>query len=134
MWAQQNCLRSTAEYTLLESDKIGVKNTCATADGEKTSIEGTATILDQEHQAKLDVEFDQWMAKIIAFYTPPNNGNYWILRVDLEYRHAVVGTPDREYLWILARTPSLPENTYQELVEFSQGLGFKTENLIRASP
>ena len=134
MWAQQNCLRSTAEYTLLESDEIGVKNTCATADGKETSIEGTATIFDQEHAAKLHVVFDQWVAKIIEFYTPPNDGNYWILHVDPEYRHAVVGTPDREYLWILARTPSLPESTYQELVTFSQRLGFTTENLIRASP
>lgn len=134
MWAQRNCLRSTAEYTLLESDKIGVKNTCATADGEETSIEGTATIVDQVHEAKLDVVFDQWAAKIVAFYTPLNNGNYWILRVDPEYRHAIVATPDREYLWILARTPSLPEDTYQELVTFSQHLGFTTENLIRASP
>lgn len=134
MWAQRNCLRSTAEYTLLESGKIGVKNTCVTEDGEESSIEGTATIVDQELEAKLNVEFDQWAAKIVAFYTPPNNGNYWILRVDPEYRHAIVATPDREYLWILARTPSLPENTYQELVAFSQRLGFKTENLIRASP
>lgn len=134
MWAQQNCLRSTAEYTLLESDEIGVKNTCATADGEETSIEGIATIVDQEHEAKLDVVFNQWAADIVAFYTPLNNGNYWILRVDPDYRHAIVATPDREYLWILARTPSLPESTYQELVAFSQGLGFATENLIRASP
>ena len=134
MWAQRNCLRSTAEYTLLESDKIGVKNTCATADGEETSIEGTATIVDQVHEAKLNVEFDQWAAKIVAFYTPLNDGNYWILRVDPEYRHAIVATPDREYLWILARTPSLPESTYQDLVAFSQRLGFTTENLIRASP
>jgi len=133
MWAQQNCLRSTAEYTLLESDDIGVKNTCATADGGETSIEGIAKIVDQEHGAKLDVEFDQWAAKIIRFYTPPNNGNYWILKVDPDYQHAVVGTPDREHLWILARTPSLPEDTYQELVAFSQRLGFTTENLIRAS-
>lgn len=134
MWAQRNCLRSTAEYTLLDSDEIGVKNTCTTADGEETSIEGMATIVDQEHEAKLHVVFDQWAAKIVAFYTPPNNGNYWILRVDPDYRHAVVGTPDREYLWILARTPNLPESTYQELVAFSQRLGFTTENLIRTAP
>lgn len=134
MWAQRNCLRSVAEYTFLESDDIGVKNTCASEDGGETSIEGIAKILDQEHGAKLDVVFDQWAAKIIEFYSPPDNGNYWILKVDPDYQYAVVGTPDREYLWILARTPSLPEDTYQELVAFSQRLGFTTQNLIRASP
>ncbi len=134
MWAQRNCLRSTAEYRVLESGEIGVKNACVTTDGEETSIEGKATIVDQVHRAKFNVLFDQWAAKLVAFFTSSDQGNYWILRVDPEYRHVIVGTPDREYLWILARTPSLPESTYQELVAFSQGLGFTTENLIRASP
>ena len=26
--------------------------------------------------------------------------DYWILHVDAGYRHALVGTPDRRYLWI----------------------------------
>lgn len=134
MWAQRNCLRSTAEYTLLESGQIGVRNACVTTDGEETSIEGVATIVDHVHHTKLNVVFDQWAAKLVAFFTSSDEGNYWILRVDPEYHFAVVGTPDREYLWILARTPDLPENTYQELAAFSQRLGFTTENLIRASP
>ena len=134
MWAQRHCLRSTAEYSLLESGEIGVRNACGTADGKEESIEGKATIVDRVHRAKLNVVFDQWAAKFVAFFTSSEKGNYWILRVDPGYRHAVVGTPDLEYLWILARTPSLPEDTYQELVVFSQRLGFTTENLIRASP
>lgn len=134
MWAQRHCLQSTAEYSLLESGEIGVRNACITTDGEKVSIEGSATIVDREHHTKLNVVFDQWAAKLVAFFTSAVEGNYWILRVNSEYRHAVVGTPDREYLWILARTPSLPESTYQELVAFSQRLGFRTENFIRASP
>lgn len=134
MWAQRNCLQSTADYTLLESGEIGVRNACVTEEGEETSIEGKATIVDRTHRAKLNVVFDQWAAKLVAFLTSSDQGNYWILRVDPEYHYAVVGTPDREYLWILARTPNFPESTYQELVAFSQRLGFTTENLIRASP
>ncbi len=134
MWAQRHCLRSTAEYRLLESGKIGVRNACVTAEGKEQSIEGKATIVDQTHRAKLNVVFDQWAAKLVSYFSSSVEGNYWILRVDPEYRYAVVGTPDREYLWILARTPSLPEDTYQELVSFSQRLGFTTDDLIRASP
>lgn len=133
MWAQRNCLRSTAEYSVMDSGDIGVRNACVTADGEEISIDGVATVVDQEHRAKLNVLFDQWAARIVAFFTPSDEGNYWILRVDPDYQHAVVGTPDREYLWILARTPVLPESTYQELVAFSQGLGFDTASLVRAS-
>lgn len=135
MWAQRHCLQSTAEYSLLESGEISVRNACITAEGKEESIEGVATTVDRAHRAKLNVVFDHWAAKLAAlFFTSSDDGNYWILRVDPEYRHAVVGTPDREYLWILARTPNLQESTYQELVAFSQGLGFTTEKLIRASP
>lgn len=134
MWAQRQCLRSTAEYTLLLTGEIGVRNACVTSDGKEKNIQGVAAIVDQTHHAKLNVVFDQWAAKLVAFFSSSDEGNYWILRVDPDYRHAVVGTPDREYLWILARTPNLPESTYQELVAFSQRLGFTTENLIRTAP
>lgn len=50
------------------------------------------------------------------------------------YRWAVVGTPDREYLWILAQPANMDDVIYQDLVAFSQRLGFQTERLIRATP
>ena len=132
MWAQRHCVRSSAEYTLHESGEVSVRNACQTDSDEEMSIEGVATVVEREHHAKLNVVFDQWAAKLVSFFTSSDKGNYWILRVDPEYRLAVVGTPDRDYLWILARTPTLDESTYQDVVAFSQQLGYETENLIRA--
>ncbi|MBP8154711.1 MAG: lipocalin family protein, partial [Nitrospira sp.] len=59
------------------------------------------------------------------------DGNYWILALDPEYRTAMVGTPDRRFLWILSRAPQLEEATYQRLVEQAKRLGFPTTDLIR---
>ncbi|WNM57242.1 lipocalin family protein [Candidatus Nitrospira allomarina] len=132
MWGQRNCVRSTAEYRLLKSGKVAVRNACTTSTGEEISIEGVATVVDPEHRAKLDVVFDQWAAQLVALLTSSEQGNYWILRVDPDYRFAIVGTPDRDYLWILGRTPSIDEASYQDMVSFSQRLGFPTENLIRS--
>ena len=132
MWGQRNCVRSTAEYRLLDSGKVAVRNACITSTAEEISIEGVATVVDPEHQAKLNVVFDQWAAKLVAWFTSSEQGNYWILRVDPDYRLAIVGTPDRDYLWILARTPSIDEASYQDMVSVSQRLGFQTEHLIRA--
>ena len=132
MWAQRNCVRSTAEYRLRESGEIGVRNACVTTTGETISIEGVATVVDQDHPAKLNVAFDQWAAKLVAFFSSSRQGNYWILRVDPDYQLAVVGTPDRDFLWILARTPMIDEARYQDVVSFSQQLGFSTEDLIRS--
>jgi apolipoprotein D and lipocalin family protein len=55
------------------------------------------------------------------------------MRIDPDYRWAVVGTPDREYLWILARQVRLDEADYRNLVAFSRQMGFPTERLIRAT-
>jgi apolipoprotein D and lipocalin family protein len=132
MWAQRHCVHSTAEYWLLESGAVGVRNACDTDSDGHTSIEGVATIVDRESHAKLNVVFDQWAAKFVAWFRSSDRGNYWILRVDPDYRYALVGTPDREFLWILSRTPTLDEPTYQELLTLSQQLGFPTQDLIRS--
>jgi len=134
MWAQRQCIKSTAEYWLLESGDVGVRNSCITAYEDRKTATGVATVVDPVHHAKLNVVFDHWAAKVMSVFTSSDRGNYWILRVDPEYRFAVVGTPDRDYLWILARNSRLDESTYQELVRFSQSLGFSTDDLIRARP
>lgn len=134
MWAQRKCDASTAEYRLRDSGGVAVRNACVTASGEMLSIEGTATVVDPTTRAKLHVVFDQWAAKVVAWFRASDQGNYWILRVDSDYRTAVVGSPDREYLWILSRTPTLDESVYQDLVSFSRQLGFQTDRLMRVVP
>ncbi|MEF3074784.1 lipocalin family protein [Methylobacter sp. Wu1] len=37
---------------------------------------------------------------------------------------------DRDYLWILSRTPKLDQKTLQTLIDQAQSLGFATQNLI----
>lgn len=132
MWAQRDCMASTAEYRLLDSGEVHVRNACVTTSGREISIDGTATVIDLESRAKLNVVFDQWAAKLASWLNPSTEGNYWILRIDPDYRWSVVGTPDRTYLWILARTPLMEEPLYQELVEIGRQLGFPTERLIRS--
>jgi apolipoprotein D and lipocalin family protein len=76
MWAQRHCVRSTAEYRLLESGEVNVRNACVTSTGEEKSIEGMATLVDREHRAKLNVVFDQWAAKLVEFFTSSKRGDY----------------------------------------------------------
>ena len=41
--------------------------------------------------------------------------------------------PSRNYLWILARTPTLADDIRDRLVAEAKSLGFATENLIWVS-
>ncbi|MGE3787483.1 MAG: lipocalin family protein [Nitrospirales bacterium] len=133
MWAQRDCVQSTAEYRQIDTTRVAVRNACRTLEGESISIEGVATVVDPINHAKLNVVFDQWAAKLVALLTSSEQGNYWILQIDPDYQLAIVGTPDRDYLWILSRAPTLDDTAYQEAVAFCRSLGFQTEHLIRPS-
>ena len=61
----------------------------------------------------------------------PDEGNYWILALDPDYRTVVVGTGDRRYLWILAREPA-SEPEYAALVEQARAAGYDVARLLRA--
>lgn len=116
---QEGCTGTTADYALREDGRIDVVNRCI-RDGELDVAEGVARRADPEGSpAKLEVSFF-W-----PFY-----GDYWILAVD-EERYAVVGSPSRERLWILAREPSLAESTYERLVVLAASRGFDVRRLQR---
>jgi apolipoprotein D and lipocalin family protein len=127
MWFQRNCLRSQATYGILETGEVSVVNECDTG-GKKDSIRGRARVVDARTNARLEVRFDNWFA---VFIPSQPEGNYWILYLDENYQTVIVGTPDRENLWIMARTPVIDESQYAKLVEIARGLGFETDKLIR---
>lgn len=128
MWFQRHCVDSKAIYTSRPDGRIGVHNECVTDSGGVDQAEGLATVTDLQTNARLTVVFDNFFARLFG---SSREGNYWILALDPEYRTAMVGTPDRRFLWILSRAPQLEEATYQRLVEQAQRFGFPTADLIR---
>ena len=118
---QKKCAGAvTANYTKRADGKIEVVNQCRKASGEYTTAKGEAKIVDKKTNAKLKVTFF-W-----PFY-----GDYWILDLGPNYEYAVVGEPDREYLWILSRSPRMDEALYQQLLQKMAEKGFNTEKMIR---
>ena len=129
MWFQRHCVDSRAMYSRRLVGAVGVHNECVTDTGNVERAEGVAMVIDAKTNARLTVVFDNWFARLFG---SSRDGNYWILDLDPEYRTAMVGTPDRRYLWILSRTPQLEETTYRRLVERAQELGYSVSDLIRA--
>ena len=129
MWFQRHCVDSKAIYSSRPDGLVGVHNECVTESGGVEQAEGVATVVDPKTNARLTVVFDNWFARLFG---SSREGNYWILDLDPEYRTAMVGTPDRRYLWILSRTPQLEDSTYQRLVERARQLGYPVSDLIKA--
>jgi apolipoprotein D and lipocalin family protein len=129
MWFQRHCVDSKAIYSSRPDGLVGVHNECVTESGGVEQAEGVATVVDPKTNARLMVVFDNWFARLFG---SSREGNYWILDLDPEYRTAMVGTPDRRYLWILSRTPQLEDSTYQRLVERARQLGYPVSDFIKA--
>lgn len=51
---------------------------------------------------------------------------YYVIELADDYSYTVVGVPNRNYVWIMARTPSLPDDTYGRLLTRIADLGFDT--------
>jgi len=118
---EKKCTDSvTATYSVRTDDKIEVVNRCRKSSGDYTTANGNAKVVDKTTNAKLKVSFF-W-----PFY-----GDYWILDLDKNYEYAVVGAPNRKYLWILSRNPQMDENVYRQLLAKMAARGFKTEQMIK---
>jgi apolipoprotein D and lipocalin family protein len=117
----QYCTCTFAEYTADANGKVIVFNQCLNSKTGKTdSIRGKAFPVKGSNNAKLKVQF---------FW--PFRGDYYIIDLDSNYSLAMVGSPDRSTLWILSRTPVIPETRYQDCMEKAKALGFDTSRLRR---
>jgi apolipoprotein D and lipocalin family protein len=126
---QEKCAGDVrAEYTLQSADRLKVVNRCRKQDGKTTEAVGVARLADKKGpNSRLKVRF----APAFLSFLPMVWGDYQIIELAPDYTHAVVGAPDRKYLWILSRTPQLDEATYQRLAEAARAQGFDVSRLMR---
>ncbi|MFV3405325.1 MULTISPECIES: lipocalin family protein [Pseudomonas] len=127
MFFQRNCVQSEAHYALREDGRIDVTNRCKEQDGQSNQAQGIAEPQVPGRTDKLWVRFDNWFSRLAPGLT---KGEYWVLYVDPDYRVALVGHPNREYLWMLSRTPSVSQQTRDQLLEIARKQGYPTEQLI----
>jgi apolipoprotein D and lipocalin family protein len=117
---QRDCYCTTAEYTLTDKGYITVENRCnkGSIAGKESYIKGKAFLVKNSSNAKLKVQF---------FW--PFKGDYWVIDLADDYGYAVVGHPNRRYLWILSRTPVLDDRIYEKLLLKIAAQGFDTSRI-----
>ena len=116
-----------AEYGTNEDGTLSVRNIAVRPNGTRRDIEGHASVLNPPANTKLAVRFHNWFGPFIPV---PEHGNYWIFHVDGRYEEAIVGTPDRRFLWILSRTPTISAHRKAALVAKARALGFDVARII----
>ncbi len=126
-WFERRCASDvTADYSLREDGKITVVNRCREENGDWKEATGVARRVSGRPPSVLQVRFAPAFLSVLPLVW----GDYQIMELAPDYSHAVVGTPDRSYLWILSRTPKLDRPVYESLVEAARSQGFDTSRLV----
>ena len=68
----------------------------------------------------------------VSFFRP-FYGDYFVMKLDENYQHVLVGSPTRNYLWILSRNKSMDTEVYDNYLSFAKEKGFDTSLLSKVS-
>ena len=111
----------SAVYSIATNGTIQVVNRgYSPQKGEWKTAEGVAKFVQSHDVGHLKVSF------FGPFY-----GSYIILEMDrTAYQYALVCGPNKDYLWVLARQPTLDKHVLLELTAQAKAMGFPTEDLI----
>ena len=102
-------------HNAVESYRLDKDGTIATTyvfnngslDGPLKTYRPTGFVHNRETNAEWRMQF-LW----------PFKSAYLIAYLDEDYQTTIIGVPDRDLVWIMARTKTLPEARYQELVKW----------------
>ncbi|CUI16721.1 outer membrane lipoprotein Blc [Candidatus Protochlamydia naegleriophila] len=103
-----------AIFTMKNDGTIHVLNQCETDNffNSTQKAEGVAEVVDKQSNAKLKLIFPR-----SEHYKGLPIGDYWIIQLADDYSYAAVSDPAQKHLWILSRTPSLPQDVYQSILD-----------------
>ncbi|MCA4024036.1 lipocalin family protein [Vibrio vulnificus] len=118
---EEGLTQVTAEYTLKDDGGVAVLNKGFLADENQwKEAEGKAYFVNGDSEGYLKVSF------FGPFY-----GSYVVFALDkTDYQYAFVSGPNTDYLWLLARTPTVDQSLIDAFVAMAKERGFDTERLI----
>jgi apolipoprotein D and lipocalin family protein len=110
-------------YGAVESYQLDPDGTIATTftfqagsfDGARKQYRPRGYVVDPASNAAWSMQFI-W----------PFRSDYRIAWLDAEYSRVIVARPQRDYVWIMARTPQIGEVDYQRLLDLVGRLGYDT--------
>ena len=116
---QRDCRCTSATYDI-QGRHIGIVNRC---------YKGRNLVLDEAKGKAWPV--DQTNSKLKVQFFWPFTGNYWIIALSPTYRWVLVGSPDRDYLWVLSRSRVMSKKRYRAIVRMAKQQGFDVTRLVK---
>ena len=120
------CARNVSASYLPQPDgTLGVVNRCESRRGRVREVQGVARTVRGSANSKLKVSFAPRALRWLPFVW----ADYWILDVTPDYSAALVGTPRRDALWLLARSPQVEQATLERLLARAAAQGYDIASL-----
>ena len=127
---QRDCAADVvASYTVRGDGGLDVVNGCTNRAGGRLQVQGEGRQVPAigAPQGQLEVRFaPRWLSWLSVVW-----GDYWIIEIDDSYHTALVGTPDRQNLWLLSRSPTLPPAQLKHWLDRAAGYGFPMDKVVR---
>ena len=89
-------------------------------DGERKVYTPTGFVRDRDSNAVWGMQFI-W----------PFKADFRIVYLDEDYTQTIIGRNQRDYVWIMARSPSMPEADYQNLLRLLGDQGYDINQIQR---
>lgn len=113
-------------HNAIESYRLNDDGTIATTftyragsfDGEAKKYTPRGFVVDRATNALWGMQFI-W----------PIKADYRIIYLSDDYSQTIIGREARDYVWIMARTPSISDADYQRLLEFAVAQGYDRKSI-----
>lgn len=86
--------------------------------GKFREMHARGYVVDRQSNARWKVQF---------FW--PLRFPFYVMDLADDYSYTVIGLPSRDYLWIMARTPSLDDSTYNAIVSRATAAGYDSTKI-----
>ena len=117
---EKEAYNAVETYTLNDDGTIATNFTFRKAgfDGDKKEYNPKGFVKDTKSNALWGMQFI-W----------PIKADYRIVYLDDDYSQTVIGRKQRDYVWIMARTPTIPDEDYENIITFVESLGYNAADI-----
>lgn len=114
----------TTHYTIVDEKNLKVEWRYNTDEGKLGQLFGEAVVDNAPHNSKFKISY------LPEFLHALRARSYLLLRLDPEYKVALLGNKQRSHLWLLSRHAHLDERIVDDYLNYAQAQGFKLDDLI----
>ncbi len=119
---EKNAVNGIESYSLNPDGSIAVTYTYF-----KKSPAGKKKVMHPRGKIYNTTTNAEWRMQLFK----PFWAKYLIVYLDKDYQHTAVGVPNRKYVWIMSRSPKMPEEVYKDIVQDLTEQGYNTKRIIK---